>query len=247
MQAQGEVLGLLHVWLPKTGTGALDEAGFFGEKRMLLIAIAEQTGLALANIRLREELRRQSVKDPLTGLYNRRFMEEALDREIRRESNACTSLVMIDLDHFKSFNDSFGHEAGDTVLREIGSVLRSCLKGGDIACRIGGEEFLLVFPETTKDVAAGRAEALRDNIEHLSISSRGQSLGRTTASFGIADTTDSRSPAQLLQVADDALYRAKSRGRNRVVVAGHDGEAKTDDLETVKRVTSPRSSVQKLG
>lgn len=224
MLAQGDILGILHVFVPlreDTAQGADEEAGT-DSMRLLVIAVAEQIGVALANLRLRAELRSQSIRDPLTGLYNRRFMEEALDRELARASQArCrVSLVAIDLDHFKQLNDSLGHEGGDLVLREIGALLRRHLRGGDLACRFGGEELLIILPETGVDEAAALAEKMRRRIEDLAITLRGQALRKVTASFGVAEYPGhGANQEELLKAADAALYRAKSAGRNQIAVA----------------------------
>ncbi len=164
----------------------------------------------------------QSVRDPLTGLFNRRYMEETLEREIRRaaRANGPVSIIMLDVDHFKHFNDTFGHEAGDIVLRGIGAVLRAQVRAGDIACRYGGEEFTLIMPVASAEVARQRAEHLRAQVKGLVVHRRGVALGQITVSLGVAafpvhgDTGET-----VLGEADDALYQAKRAGRDQVVVA----------------------------
>jgi diguanylate cyclase (GGDEF)-like protein/PAS domain S-box-containing protein len=237
MMAQGELLGILHVFIPserKDSEGDSDtEECKLDSKRMLLFAVSEQIGLALANLRLREELKRQSIRDSLTGLFNRRFMEESLDREMLRasETGCPLSLAVIDLDHFKNFNDSFGHEGGDLVLREIGALLREQRSGSDLACRMGGEELAMILPDATVEDAAVRAEAIRQRIEGMAIMLGGRPLGKITASFGIAGFPSHGSDyQQILRAADGALYRAKAAGRNRVVVAE---DAQTSSAESV--------------
>ena len=235
MLAQGDILGILHVLIPPNGVGADDtEAeGRVDSIRVLSIAIAEQIGVALANLRLREQLRNQSIRDPLTGLYNRRFMEEALDREIARtkQSAGYLSLVAIDLDHFKQLNDSLGHEGGDLVLREIGAMLGKHLHGGELGCRLGGEELLVILPETSIREATVRAEKLRRRIEEMTVMLRGQPLRRVTASFGVAEyPIHGGNPEEVLKAADAALYRAKAMGRNRIVAAEAIDPAATGSL-----------------
>lgn len=140
--AQGETLGILHLQ-------ATDEAPQLNASELSFkTTFAAQVGLSIANIRLREALRTQSVRDPLTGLYNRRYLEEVLDREVRRAGRAAQSLgvLMIDLDHFKSFNDTYGHDAGDAVLRETGASLTRGIRAEDFVCRFGGEEFVVILP-----------------------------------------------------------------------------------------------------
>lgn len=220
MVAQGETLGLVH--LQVEGEGSADREGDGAVSETLAATFAEQVGLALANLRLRETLRNQSIRDPLTGLFNRRFMEETLTRELRRAARRehPLAVAMLDLDHFKRFNDSFGHEAGDALLRELGGLLQKSIRGSDVACRYGGEEFVLVMPEADLEGALGRAEELLARVRGLEVMSRGQKLGALTLSIGIAAfPRHGESGEQLLRVVDAALYRAKQGGRDRVEVA----------------------------
>jgi diguanylate cyclase (GGDEF)-like protein len=150
-------------------------------------------------------------------------MEESLEREVRRalRSGVPLSVIMLDLDHFKHFNDTFGHEAGDVLLRSLGSFLHNNVRGGDVACRFGGEEFVLILPEAPLEAARQRAEELRIGCSDLFVQHRGQALGAVTVSLGVAAFPEHGSTAEaLLSAADAALYRAKQEGRNRVVVAG---------------------------
>ncbi|MEW6279235.1 MAG: diguanylate cyclase [Candidatus Eremiobacterota bacterium] len=210
--ADGEAFGLLCL-APPEGVG-LD--------RQLAVALAEQLSLALGNMRLREKLRNQSIRDPLTGLFNRRYMEESLERELfrsRRQSEPL-SVLMIDIDHFKRFNDTYGHEAGDAVLRILGHFLKSHVRAEDIPCRYGGEEIALILPGAGLEIAGTRAEALRAGAESLSASHDGKALGAVTLSIGVACFPDHGSEAdEVLARADQALYRAKHGGRNRVELA----------------------------
>ena len=186
------------------------------------IGIAERISLALANLKLREVLRHQSVRDPLTGLFNRRYLEESLEREIHRanRTHRQISFVMLDLDHFKRFNDTFGHQAGDMLLREVAGVIKSGIRAGDLACRYGGEEFALIISEADSAGAAKCVENLREAIKHLSLTYRGQVLGSVTLSAGIAAfPINGENPADLIQAADAALYQAKKEGRNRICEA----------------------------
>jgi len=149
---------------------------------------ASQVGLSVANIRLRDALRAQSTKDPLTGLYNRRYLEEMLDREIRRaiRSEQHLGILMLDIDHFKKFNDTYGHEAGDAVLRETGSFLTRSIRAEDFVCRFGGEEFVVVLPTADVRAAHARAERIRAKLHDLVVMHQGRSVGSITASFGVA-------------------------------------------------------------
>ena len=217
LMAQGETLGLLYL----TAHAAGNATRLSEETGQLATAVAEQIALALSNLRLRETLRQQSVRDPLTGLYNRRFLEETLDREIARleRKGLPLSLIMIDVDNFKTFNDTFGHDAGDAVLRDLGGILQRHVRGGDIACRYGGEEFTIVLPEATIEIGRQRAEMLREAVRELRLMHDGKSLGAVTLSLGVACFPDhGRRREHLLQCADAALYEAKNGGRNRVVI-----------------------------
>jgi diguanylate cyclase (GGDEF)-like protein/PAS domain S-box-containing protein len=248
MLAHGEVLGVLHVVAPSEGAYPANGGDTLvpDGKRILLIAVAEKIATAVANLRLREELKNQSIRDPLTGLLNRRFMEEALEREIVRASRSgmCLSFVAIDLDHFKRFNDTFGHEGGDLVLREVGAVLSRAAHGDNLACRLGGEELLLILPDTALDDAASLAEKLRRKIGSLSVTLRGQQLGRITASIGVAAyPRHGDSHGEVLRAADRALYRAKADGRNRVVMA-----ERADDTTSVSiRTMTPPTGKARAG
>ena len=182
----------------------------------------EDTNLSLT--RLNAQLEDLATVDPLTGLYNRRFMDETLEREVVRANRKRTPLavIMIDIDHYKSFNDSYGHAAGDVVLRAAGELMKRHIRSSDVVCRYGGEEFLVVMPEAGVDIARERGEALRRAVQELDISHEGMALGEVTVSLGIAMFPQhGSSVAELVAAADAALYDAKNRGRNRLVVAGH--------------------------
>lgn len=220
MMAQGEATGVLHVRF--TGGDAAYDAGVIEAKQRLAQTVAEQTALALANLRLRETLRDQAIRDQLTGLYNRRYMEESLVREVHRAARAGTGLgvLMLDIDHFKRFNDEYGHPAGDLLLREVCVYLQEHVRGEDIACRYGGEEITLILPDVTTEEACARAEELRHGVHAVRVQHRGETLGGVTISIGVATLPRHGSTAEaLLQAADAALYRAKTLGRDRVVVA----------------------------
>jgi diguanylate cyclase (GGDEF)-like protein/PAS domain S-box-containing protein len=171
--------------------------------------------------RLEEELRAQSVRDPLTGLFNRRYMEESMNRELHRAARKGDPLaiIMVDIDDFKQLNDARGHQAGDAVMRSLGNFLRTHIRPRDIACRYGGEEFALILPETTLEVGRVRAEQVREEVKGLDVQHGGQTLGHISVSLGVSAFPEhGRTMNAILQVADDALYRAKREGRDRVVV-----------------------------
>ena len=220
LTVHGESRGLLVLTEPpKNSSGMEPDVADAGG---IISATAEQVALGLANLDLRETLRAQSIRDALTGLFNRRFLIESLERECRRSIRAGRplSVLMLDVDHFKHFNDTFGHEAGDAILKEVGAVLRTSFRGEDAACRYGGEEFALVLTDTGTDGAITRAAELRQRVRKLSVNFRRQILGSISVSIGIAiSPLHAHDAAGLLRVADRALYRAKREGRDRVVVA----------------------------
>lgn len=216
MMAQSEAIGVLHLMQP-------DNVKMTETKQRMAVTMSEHIAMALSNLKLHETLRSQSIRDPLTGLFNRRFMEESLELEIKRAARNQRSLgmIMMDLDHFKYFNDNFGHDAGDLLLKELGALLRGNIRGEDIACRYGGEEFTLILPEGTGSVTQQRAEFFKDAIQRLDIHYRGRPLGRITASMGVAIFPEhGRTAKALVEAADKALYRSKNAGRDRVTLAG---------------------------
>ena len=210
MIARGEIVGLLQLFADG------DEA----EERLESIeelgsALADGMSLALANMALREKLRNQALRDPLTGLYNRRYMEDSLQRFVRlaERENREVSVVMVDLDHFKKLNDEHGHAFGDQVLRDSAHALVSSLRETDIVCRYGGEELVVILPDCNIERAADKAELLRQRIEAL----RETHKAEISASFGVASIPHtSGGVGDLLAAADAALYKAKQGGRNQV-------------------------------
>ena len=170
-----------------------------------------------------EKLLFQAIRDPLTGLFNRRYLEESLEREIAKSKRHKTplGLIMLDADHFKVFNDSYGHLAGDVVLRNLSEVLVSYSRKEDIACRYGGEEFILVLPGTSVEVTQHRAEELRYIVEsRKTVEYEQKVMPNVTISLGVAVLPEhGTSRERLLAAADEALYSAKKTGRNKVVVA----------------------------
>jgi diguanylate cyclase (GGDEF)-like protein/PAS domain S-box-containing protein len=214
--AQGEAVGVLYF---ARGAGA---SPFSPEEQRVAGAAADKLGLSLANLALRERLRTQSVRDHLTSLFNRRYMEETLERELRRaqRNSVPLSVIMVDVDHFKRFNDEHGHDAGDALLAELGRLLRGHVRVEDVPCRVGGEEFTIVMPGAAAKDAVRRAEELREAAHRLRIVHRGVSLGAVSISLGVAAYPEHASTADaLLRASDGALYRAKREGRDRVVVS----------------------------
>jgi diguanylate cyclase (GGDEF)-like protein len=164
----------------------------------------------------------RSITDALTGLYNRRYLWELLKREVLRAERDATTLaaMMIDIDHFKRVNDAFGHEAGDLVLAQFGALLKRSVRGSDVACRYGGEEFAIVLTRISIEDAQRRAEAIRAAVKGLALEHRGTPLGPLSISMGIAVFPGHAGDMEsLMRSADEALYAAKQTGRDRVVVA----------------------------
>lgn len=218
LMAQGQMLGIIH--LQTLGAGALE--AWVEKRRQPVLRFAHQLGLAISNLKLRESLKSLSIRDPLTGLYNRRYMEETLEREFRRAQRAksAVAVIMLDVDHFKRLNDTFGHDAGDAVLRELGVFLKRSIRGSDVACRYGGEEFCLILPDADREGARKKAEALRQGVAQLEIKTDGRVITATSASFGVAFYPDHGDTARpVILAADAALYRAKQEGRDRVCVS----------------------------
>jgi len=175
-----------------------------------------------------QDLHEQAITDPLTGLVNRRYLREYLPRELTRarRKEVPLAVVMVDLDYFKRINDTFGHEAGDLVLRSMGALLLSQIRASDVACRFGGEEFALILPEIPVEDAVQRAEAIRAGVKNLDLHYAGQPIGRLSASFGIAAfPVHGQDAESLLRLADEALYNAKGAGRDRVMVCGEAAKA----------------------
>jgi diguanylate cyclase (GGDEF)-like protein/PAS domain S-box-containing protein len=224
LMAQSTALGVLHLVesthesKPETAVGPQHALA----RRQLAFTVADQVALALSNLRLQESLREQAIRDPLTGLFNRRYMQESLDRELRRAQRRRMPMgvIMIDIDHFKRFNDTFGHAAGDELLRAMGTFLQRQTRAEDIACRYGGEEFALILLDASAEDTEERAKLLREEAARLRVEYGNEPLGNVTISVGVAVFPDHGETAEtLLKAADAALYRAKAGGRDRVMVA----------------------------
>ncbi len=221
---QGELLGMLHFQLGAEELHLPEpvRSRRFEAQQTWALTVAEHIALALANLRLREDLRAQALRDSLTGLFNRRYMEQALERELLRatRSGRTVGVIMLDLDHLKAFNDNHGHEAGDTLLRALGAYLMTHVRAEDIACRYGGEEFVVILPEASPAMSRRRAEELLKGVQGLQVNYRGQLLRGATASVGVAAFPEhGQTLADLLRAADAAMYAAKRQGRDRVEMA----------------------------
>lgn len=235
---QGETLGVFSF----QALQGLSEA-----ERLLGAAFAEPVALALANLRLRLALRAQAIRDPVTALFNRRYMEESLQRELARAERGATPLgiVMLDVDHFKAFNDAHGHAAGDRLLQGLGSALQRHMRREDIACRFGGEEFLLLLVDASIEDSVRLAEGLREVIKKLRVLYLGQALPPVTVSIGVAGFPGhGATPEELIEAADSALYKAKEEGRNRVKIAPEKPKISTSDPRT-RRYERPMEGTSK--
>ena len=224
MLAHGEAIGILHLNLssaePDQENG-LDRT-FSEHKAQVIMAAAEDIALALSNLYLRESLRQQSIRDILTGLFNRRYMQESLERELSRAEREKISvgMIMLDIDNFKDFNDVYGHDGGDALLRQLGSFLLKKTRGGDIACRYGGEEFVVVLPSASLENTRIRAEEIRKGVKDLLVYHLGKPMRNCTLSLGVTAFPERGTTSEsLLKSADNALYIAKGEGRDRVVAA----------------------------
>ena len=219
--AKGNVTGLLH--LRNFNSAATHNKQTISDMTDAAVSLSEQLSLAISNVKLTESLSQQSIVDPLSALYNRRYMEESLIREIARARRKKTQvgIIMADLDHFKKFNDTFGHLAGDSLISQVGRIFKKKFRVSDIPCRYGGEEFVFILGESNPEDTRRRAEELKEDVKKLEVIFQGQLLGSVTISMGVASyPKDGESVDDLLRVADTALYKAKQSGRDKVIVSG---------------------------
>ncbi|MFP5235442.1 MAG: diguanylate cyclase [Acidobacteriota bacterium] len=209
LRSAGRPLGILHVESPVlVSKETSDAVGLF----------AAQVAVALENLHMSEAMQAQTVRDPLTGLFNRRYFDEELEREIQnyRHEGIPYSLLMMDIDHFKHYNDTYGHEAGDEALRGLARTLRSVFHENDVVCRYGGEEFATLMRRTGLEGSYAKAESFRLLLESAELS--GIKFGFITVSIGVASGAEFATPRELLHASDAALYEAKRLGRNRTCV-----------------------------
>lgn len=215
MQAHGDTVGVFYV-------SAKDEKDIDENRCVLIRRIGEQAALAISNLKLRERLRDQSVRDALTRLFNRRYLEETMDREMsraRRNGQPLSTLVL-DIDHFKRYNDTLGHDAGDALLVQFAQLLQTKIRKEDIACRYGGEEFVIVLPQASVDMAELRAKEIVEATRAMKVKLKNGDSTTVTVSIGVSTfPLHGASPEELITMADKALYRAKDEGRNTVRVA----------------------------
>lgn len=222
LSTHGQPLGMVHVLLKADSPDQVNDTSV-DEREQLVQTTSDHISLALSNLKLQESLRQQTIRDALTGLYNRRHMEVSLEREACRalRSGKPLGIIMLDVDHFKRVNDTFGHLAGDAVLAALGTFLSQQVRGEDIACRYGGEEFILILPEADLENTRRRAGQLCQEVPHaLNLEFEGQTLGQITISLGVAVFPGhGLIHHDVIRAADAALYEAKRRGRNQVVAA----------------------------
>ncbi|WP_430009504.1 sensor domain-containing diguanylate cyclase [Methylophaga lonarensis] len=221
--AQGEMLGMLHIEFCGAKHKAGEEKTYYVESRKRLVKItSDNLALSLVSLKLKEALQSQSVRDPLTHLFNRRYMEESLEREIHRcaRSNHGLGLIITDIDHFKKFNDEYGHDAGDLVITEYANLLKNHFRASDIICRYGGEEFIVILPDISQEKLMQRAEFICQELASLKLLYQSKPLPTVTASFGVVYLDNKLiDKSTMIKAADVALYEAKHRGRNQVVLS----------------------------
>ncbi|AIW17560.1 diguanylate cyclase [Vibrio coralliilyticus] len=236
LTAHGNTIGIMHLYLGSSEI-EIDEI-----TEQLAFSVAEHLGLALANLSLQEKLRSQALSDPLTGLFNRRFFEQKLTEHAMNSatSEQPLSLLMLDLDHFKRFNDNFGHDAGDFVLKEISALLKRSVGDDEIACRLGGEELAVLLPQSNMKQATEFANTLCEAVRSLHLEHKGLSLGQLGVSIGVSTYPKPSSDMEsLVKMADQALYMAKDLGRSRVVNYDEYRTHKKPGLEMVELEENP--------
>ncbi len=231
LTAHGNTIGIMHLYF---GVGDIKIDPI---TEQLAFSVSEHLGLALANLSLQEKLRSQALSDPLTGLFNRRFFEQKLEEHSMNSatSEQPLSLLMLDLDHFKRFNDNFGHDAGDFVLKEISALLKQSVSEDEIACRLGGEELAILLPHYSMGQATEFGQTLCDAVRSMHLEHKGLSLGQLGVSIGVATYPKPASDTEsLVKMADNALYMAKDMGRSRVVNYDEYSRHKAPVLEAVE-------------
>jgi diguanylate cyclase (GGDEF)-like protein/PAS domain S-box-containing protein len=237
MVAQGDTIGVLQLHLAAAPESHSSDKNYETALERIASSAAGQIALSIASLRLRAALKDQSIRDPLTGLYNRRFMQEYLERELprARRANRSLAVVFIDLDHFKRFNDSFGHEAGDSVLQVFAKALTTHFRDSDVICRYGGEEFALVLPDSPLAQAELRVSGLREEVKKMIFTHRDTKLGSVTLSAGIAAfPTNGHTAEELFRVADHCLYESKRQGRDRVTLPSQDAAMELTTVSNLK-------------
>ncbi|OUR63901.1 hypothetical protein A9Q79_09110 [Methylophaga sp. 42_25_T18] len=236
--AQGEMLGMLHMEYccgSITFETTEEKQRYFDSRQRLMKIAADNLALSLVSLNLREALKHQSIRDPLTSLFNRRYMEECLQMEISKSARSGGGLgvIMSDIDHFKKFNDTYGHDAGDLVLVEFAKLLTKSFRESDIICRFGGEEFIIIMPAASQELVLERANKMCNKVREFEIFYDNKLLPSVTSSFGVSYLSDDFEHAsQIVKLADTALYKAKNAGRDQVMLYE---ELENDDNEGLLR------------
>lgn len=217
LKGSSEIMGVLTTWKMTENTEASWHAYL-----LRISAISEVLTMGLSSLLMREVLRSQSIRDPLTSLFNRRYLEESFDREVARAARqeSTVGLIVFDIDNFKLFNDRFGHRAGDTALIKISEVLRDIIRTEDVVCRYGGEEFAVIMPGAPLSVTIERAKSIGSGIREAAVQEDSRTLDRLTVSLGVAVYPDhGLNRTDLMEAADQAMFEAKRSGRDCVRVA----------------------------
>jgi len=218
LTAYGEILGLFLIQFPPNYEIKNENAVPVSLSQSLTI-FTEQISLTISNIRLNEKLKHMAIHDPLTGLYNRQFLKETVERELHRatRNNLQLAILILDIDRFKAFNDTFGHSAGDAVIKSVANFLKQFFRIEDFCCRYGGEEFLILLTDAALEGLEARCDTLRQSVGKLTVTHEGGNLGKVSVSIGVAVFPKNGTTfSQLVDAADKALYRAKQQGRDRV-------------------------------
>lgn len=221
LTAYGEIIGLLNIKMKQQEYENLSQEDQKHIKQVLRV-FSEQISLAISNLKLHEKMKDLAIHDPLTGLYNRQYLEETFEREVNRakRNKSHLGLMIIDIDHFKTFNDTQGHSAGDLLLQELGILMEKFFRAEDFCCRFGGEEFVVLLFDISIDDLKEKSEKFRNLISEISLTYQNQTLKKVTGSIGVSVFPEcGENFSLLLEAADKALYFAKKEGRNRVCYA----------------------------
>ncbi len=220
LQTPLEFFGVLH--LKSSSRSQHKNHQEISNQKDLITRVAANISFALSTIQYEKLLETEATEDTLTGLYNRRYLDKYFNIELARYERKPIpiSVIMIDIDHFKNYNDQYGHETGDQVLHSLGLILKKSVRGSDFACRYGGEEFILILPETDLDAAFKRAEKIRKEVKNFSLVKNAKTIKNMTVSMGVASYPEhGDTESHVIAAADKALYRAKIEGRDRICIA----------------------------
>jgi diguanylate cyclase (GGDEF)-like protein/PAS domain S-box-containing protein len=223
MIVRGEVMGVLYVSGPSDRRSDTPMNGSVSAMTQeFAVAVAGVIGMTLASVRSRQGTPSGAVRDPLTNAYSRQYLEEMLESELRRAGRKQRRLgaIVVDVDHFRRFNETYGQETGDMFLKELANTLRSRIRREDVVCRYGGEEFVMILPEASAEATRQCAEQVREDARLIRVQAKGKTAEAMTVSVGVAVYPDHGvTPENLLSAAQGALTQAKNQGRNRVAIA----------------------------